>query len=84
MKKHFARLAQTLNVKGYSFPKVHGTWFINHTRKGLDRLLKNWVLLAQCYENALEDNGQRANHAKIKGLLKKLKKWSFVKRLGCS
>ncbi|XP_033100488.1 uncharacterized protein LOC117103939 [Anneissia japonica] len=75
--REFKSIAKTIHVNIYTFPKVHGTRFLNHQRKGADVLLNNWVPFAQCIEHAISDKGYRAIKPKLKGYLVKLKNFSF-------
>ena len=52
-KRHFQETANMLGVHVYNFPKVHGTRFVAHIRRGVDHLLNNWIVLAQAIENSL-------------------------------
>ncbi|ELU03229.1 hypothetical protein CAPTEDRAFT_211167 [Capitella teleta] len=52
-------------VKVYAFPKVHGTRFINHVRKGLTNLLNNWPVLKECLEKGTESGDFKGNWATL-------------------
>ncbi|ELU03198.1 hypothetical protein CAPTEDRAFT_195595 [Capitella teleta] len=54
LKRQFKELAKVLNATVYAFPKIHGTRFINHVRKGLTNLLNNWPVLKECLEKGIE------------------------------
>ena len=52
-------------------PKIHGTRFVNHRRKGMKILVDMWPGLITAFENTLTDgSGAAETKAKIKGLLK--------------
>lgn len=77
-KRHFVATANALDVHHFNFPKVHGTRFVNHVRGGLNHLLNNWVVLAQAIENSLASTKDRSVSAKLRGILKKLKDFTFL------
>ena len=78
LKRQFKELAKALNATVYAFPKVHGTRFINHVRKGLMNLMNNWPVLKECLENAIESGDFKGTQAKLQGILKKLKNFRFL------
>ena len=75
-KRHFKETASVEDVHSYGFVKVHGTRFINHQRKGLCRLLHNWIILAMALENSISSS--KTPNAKMLGILKKLKDFTFL------
>jgi hypothetical protein len=77
-KRLFHKLALVEDVLVYCVPKVHGTRFVGHVHRGLDHLLKNWIMLCMYFENQLSDKKLRASHAKIRDLLKKLRSWKML------
>lgn len=81
LKRCFKDTAKGLGVTSYNFPKVHGTRFIAHTRRGLDHLLKNWICLANTIES-MTANKQHGNiknlSAKLGGILKRLTDFRFL------
>ena len=59
-------------------PKIHGTRFINHRRRGIKVFLEIWPGIIMAYENALSDpKGKALTKAKIKGFLTKLRSYEF-------
>jgi hypothetical protein len=78
LKRQFKELAKAMNVTIYAFPKVHGTRFINHVRRGLENLLNNWPVLKECIENTVESRDFNCTRAKLQGILKKLKNFKFL------
>lgn len=76
--RHFHATATALDVQVYRFKKVHGTRFVNHQRQGLANLLHNWIVLAQAIENSLENTKNKSEDAKLQGILKKLRDYSFL------
>ena len=64
--------------KVYKFPKVHGTRFVGHQRNGLRILLNNWILLALSIENSIMHSTHSNLNAKLKGILKKLRRPDFL------
>ena len=75
--RHVKETAALLNVSMLKMPKVHGTRFLNHQRKGVGALIHNWVLYIQGIENSLESSRGNTN-AKLLGFLKKLKSIKFL------
>ena len=62
-----------LDITHYVLPKITGTRFINHRRRGFERLLHMWPVFLTAYESALAENKQKAETAaKIQGLLSKI------------
>ena len=80
MKRQFFKHAKVLGVTVYNFPKVHGTRFVNHQRRGLHVLLHNWGVLIKLMENCIasSEGSYRANKPKMKGILKQLKSFRFL------
>ena len=63
-------------------PKIHGTRFINHRRRGMKVLLDMLPGLVTAFENNLaERSGRAETKAKIRGLLKQLQSYEFVCKL---
>ena len=71
---------KTLMITGHrKLPKIHGTRFINHRRRGIKAMLDMWPGFITAYENALADPGHRnETKAKISGFLKKFKSYEFL------
>ena len=80
IKAQVAECARNLGIHYYPMPKIHGTRFVNHRRRGFKNLLETWPAYTLAYENAVTDpRGMAANTcAKITGLLKKFKSYSFM------
>jgi hypothetical protein len=79
IKRQFKELAKSLNVTVCSFAKAHGIRFINHVRKGLQKLLNNWPALMECLENAIATKDFKGpTHSKLQGILKKLKNFRLL------
>ncbi|ELU10088.1 hypothetical protein CAPTEDRAFT_187247 [Capitella teleta] len=78
LKRQFKELAKVLNATVYAFPKVHGTCFINHVRKGLTNLLNNWPVLKECLEKGIENGDFKVKQAKLQGILRKLMNFKFL------
>lgn len=85
LKSETKEACQALNITFYELPKIHGTRFVNHRRKGFKALLHDWPALITCFTNALSrDYGSRPEtKAKIKGVLKKLKDYKMLCRVAC-
>ncbi|XP_038063160.1 zinc finger protein 862-like [Patiria miniata] len=77
-KRHFEVTASALHCQVYRFPKVHGTRFVGHQRKGLKILLHNWIPLAQAIENSIASKKHTNMDAKLNGILKKLRSLQFL------
>ena len=79
LKSSVQSACKTLGISNYkNLPKIHGTRFINHRRKGMRVLLDTWPGLIIAYENAITvRSGTAATKAKISGFLKKLKSYTF-------
>jgi hypothetical protein len=71
--------AASLGIHYYELPKIHGTRFVNHRRRGFKNLLETWPVYTTTYEDAVA-NGEFTpiTRAKISGLLKKFKSYSFL------
>ena len=54
--RHFNDTAVVLGVTVYKFPKVHGTRFVDHQRKGVAVLLHIWIPLILAIENSVSNN----------------------------
>ncbi|XP_050392676.1 uncharacterized protein LOC126811174 [Patella vulgata] len=78
LNRHFNNMADILNVQVYCVPKVHGTRFVSHQRRGLQHLLNNWIVLVQTFEDCIEHSRLSNISAKLCGVLKKLKDYSFL------
>ena len=78
LKRELKDMGQILDITVYNFPKVHGTRFIAHHRRGLEVLLNNWVPCAQMLENVIEQQSHRNIESKLQGYLKKFKDLSFL------
>lgn len=80
LRGQFESLGRVSGVTIYTFPKVHGTRFIGHQRRGLHHLLNNWGILMQLCENCISsrEKGYRNIKAKLQGILKKLKNFIFL------
>ncbi|XP_014667320.1 PREDICTED: zinc finger protein 862-like [Priapulus caudatus] len=81
IKRSFEDTAKALGLQVYKFPKVHGTRFVSHQRRGLDRLLKNWIVLGQTCENMIATGEVTRNYTyspKLKGVLKRLQDCEFL------
>jgi len=76
--RHMKQTADALCVQSYKFPKIHGTRFVNHQRKGVTNLIHNWIPLMQAIENSIANKSHSNINAKLKGILKKLKNFQFL------
>lgn len=78
LKREMKHMGKVLNVDVLVFPKVHGTRFIGHIRKGLHHLLHNYGVLLQLLEHCIAQPGFRPLKAKLNGILKKLRNLKFL------
>jgi hypothetical protein len=73
LKSAVKKAAEVLNITYYTLPKISGTRFISHRRRGFTKLLHNWPSLIMGFENALADRDTKADmRAKISGISKRL------------
>ena len=75
LKSAVEQAAEALNITGYVLPKIHGTRFVGHRRRGFKNFLEAWPAYLSAYENFLADpkGSTPATRAKVQGLLKKFK-----------
>lgn len=79
LKTEVKNAAIALGITHYPMPKIHGTRFVNHRRKGLKKLLHNWPVLITAFENYAANPGCRGEtHAKAIGIRLKLKSYKFM------
>ena len=55
IKAQVAECARNLGIHYYPMPKIHGTRFVNHRRRGFKNLLETWPAYTLAYENAVTD-----------------------------
>lgn len=72
---HFKSTAEIMDVQVLKFPKVHGTRLIAHQRRGLEALLKAWMVLDQLAEKLI---ASKKGYPTIAGILKKLQSFDFL------
>ena len=79
LKSLLKECATSLGIHYYELPKIHGTRFVNHRCRGFKNLLETWPVYTTAYEDAVA-NGEftPTTRAKISGLLKKFKSYSFL------
>lgn len=71
--------ATTIGITYYNLPKIHGTRFIGHRRRGFTSLLEVWPAFVMAYESFCADkNNKSATRAKVKGLLKKFHSYDVL------
>ena len=80
LKSECETAAEALNVTFYPLPKIHGTRFVNHRRRGFDKLLHNWPVLITAFTNTLatDCNCRGETRAKVEGILRKLRSYKFI------
>ncbi len=71
---------QALGIESHQkLPKIQGTRFITHRRKGMKILIDVWPGLIVAFENALAwPTGKAETKAKIRGLLSRLQSYEFL------
>ena len=68
---------KTLGVQYYKL-KIHGTRFVQHSRRALKRLLEIWPGIVTAYKNIESDRKTKEKtRAKVKECLKKLRSYKF-------
>ena len=77
-KRHFEETGHVLGVQIYKFPKVHGTRFVSHQKKGARILLHNWIILGQAIENSIANKTHSKLNPKLTAILKKLRNLQFL------
>ena len=80
LKSECQQAASALDVTFYPLPKIQGTRFVNHRRRGFKKLLHNWPALLTSFTNTLAygRNCRGETRAKLEGILKKLKSYKFL------
>ena len=80
IKGEVSECAKGLGIDFYVLPKIHGTRFIGHRRRGFKVLLETWPAYVLAYENVQADTkGHTANvRSKVSGLLKKFRSYQFL------
>ena len=80
LKSELKKASEALNITHYPLPKIHGTRFVNHRRKGFTKLLHNWPALITTFDNAqAAERGYRGEtRAKIIGIARKLHSYPFL------
>ena len=80
LKAEIMEAAAALDITFYEFPKIHGTRFLSHRKRGMTRLLHNWPAVKLAFENVVASNKGCAGEtkAKVGGLLKKLKDYRHL------
>ena len=80
LKSLLKECAASLGIHYYELPKIHGTRFVNHRRRGFKNLLETWPIYVITYEDAVANMQEFTpnRRAKISGLLKKFKSYSFL------
>lgn len=70
--RHLSDTARQFGVRAYKFPKVHGSRFVNHQRRGLEVLLHNWIPLLIAIQTAVTDKRFKNIQPKLTGIRKQL------------
>ncbi|XP_065655360.1 zinc finger protein 862-like [Hydra vulgaris] len=73
LKSEVKKAAEALNITYYTLPKISGTRFVSHRRRGLTRLVHNWPAIIVGFDNALVNRNTTAEmRAKLFGISKRL------------
>ena len=72
LKTETKNAAAALNISYYTLHKIHDARFLNHRRRGFKDLLHNWPVFITGFESSSD------TRTKIKGILIKLKSYSFL------
>ncbi|XP_065678256.1 zinc finger protein 862-like [Hydra vulgaris] len=73
LKSEVKKAAEALNITYYTLPKISGTRFVSHRRRGLTRLVHNWPAIIVGFDNALVNRDTTAEmRAKLFGISKRL------------
>ena len=80
LKAEVKKASEALDITHYTLPKIHGTRFLNHIRRGLAKLLHNWPSYIVAFDNALASRKGYTleTKAKIAGFSKKFKSYPFL------
>ena len=80
LKSEAEKASDALNITHYPLPKIYGTRFINHRRRGFTNLIHIWPLLITTFDNArASQRGYRGEtKANIIGIAKKLHNFKFL------
>ena len=78
LKAKLKQAAEAENITYYPLPKIHGTRFVSHRKRGFIKLLHMWPAFITCYEDAVFTTKCNKTKAKISGLLKKFKSVSML------
>ena len=70
------KAAEALNITYYTLPKIFGTRFISHRRRGFTKLLHNWPSLIVGFDNDL--NTKADMRAKLSGISKRLNDYRLL------
>ena len=73
--------AKALNITWYTLPKIHGTRFISHRRRGLSKFLHNYPAIITAFLNGIAQGYKKEMVAKMKGVIKKMQSHKFLLNL---
>ena len=79
LKEMISEAAAIIGITFYNLPKIHGTRFIDHRKRGLASILETQPAIVATYESYATDNHNiAATRAKVASLLKKYRYDFFV------
>ena len=80
LKQEVAKASEVLGITHYVLPKLTGTRFVSHRRRGYTNLIETWPAFIMAYENYASDSKSSTaqTRAKVAGLLKKFKSYTFL------
>nr|XP_047143305.1 zinc finger protein 862-like [Hydra vulgaris] len=71
-----------LDITHYNLPKITGTRFVGHRRKGVFNMLETWPAFIMAYQNYASEQTNKNTVSKVKGLLRSFKCHSFLYKVG--
>ena len=82
LKESLKQSATVLDITYYVLPKITGTRFVSHRKRGFQRFLHLWPVFIMTYQNAVSAKKQnKVTLAKIAGLLSKFQNVEYLYRV---
>ncbi|XP_065640532.1 zinc finger protein 862-like [Hydra vulgaris] len=82
LKAEVEAASKCLGLTHYNLPKITGTRFVGHRRRGVLNLLETWPAFIMAYQNYVSEQSNSKTVTKVKGLLKSFKCHSFLYKVG--
>ena len=73
VKAQVKEAAETLDITNYVLPKITGTRFVAHRKRGYQKFVHMWPALIVAFENSKAETKVSAKKAKLEGYLRKLR-----------